>query len=124
MREFSAISDHRSAGETNADPSRKMSFAAELLCHSSSGDFNRLEYFAPNCELSTVDCKPAFLTPRLLQHQLPLLARRHFRSCALGKETPRTGLKTGHYIGKNAARHPPVAGKQKAGPTRTVDCRL
>jgi len=53
MREFSAISDPRSAGETKADPSRKMIFAAELLCHSSSGDFNRLEDSVQGLELST-----------------------------------------------------------------------
>jgi len=53
MREFSAISDPRPAGEAKADPSRKMIFAAELLCHSSSGDFNRLEDSVQDLELST-----------------------------------------------------------------------
>src|SRR5208337_4033490 len=43
IRELSVTSDQRSGGETKADPSRKMIFAAEFLCHSSSGDFNRLE---------------------------------------------------------------------------------
>ncbi len=53
MRKFSAISYQRSAGEAKADPSRKMIFAAELLCHSSSGDFNRLKDSVQDLELST-----------------------------------------------------------------------
>src|SRR5271165_2604892 len=40
-----------------------VNFAAEFLCHSSSGDFNRLEDSAPRCGLSTVNCKPALLSP-------------------------------------------------------------
>ena len=50
-------------GKKKADPSRKMTLAAEFLCHSSSGDFNRLEDSAPSCGLSTVNCKLDFLRP-------------------------------------------------------------
>lgn len=57
------ISDQRSGGKKKEDPSEKMTFTAEFLCHSRLGDFNRLEDSAPNCELSTVNCKPVFLTP-------------------------------------------------------------
>ena len=68
MRELSATSAQRSGGETKADPSRKMIFAAEFLCHSSSGDFNRLEQARTaseggpytNVELSTLNFEPLF----------------------------------------------------------------
>jgi hypothetical protein len=42
------------------DLSRKMIFAAELLCDSSSGDFNRLEDSAQDLELSTFNFERFF----------------------------------------------------------------
>jgi len=55
-------------------------FAAEFLCHSSSGDFNRLEDSAPSCGLSTVNCKPALLTPSFTTTSIAIVAAPTFSS--------------------------------------------
>ena len=57
-----------------------VNFAAEFLCHSSSGDFNRLEDSAPSCGLSTVNCKPALLSPSFTTTSIAIVGAPTFSS--------------------------------------------
>jgi hypothetical protein len=50
----------KQGGRGVADPSKLMIFATDLLCLSSTGDFNRLEDSAQDFELSTFNLEPPF----------------------------------------------------------------
>ena len=70
----------------------KSIFANAPLRLSNPGGYNRLENLAPNFVLSTVNCKPAFLTPAFTTTSINIVgAPTILSSCALQKVAPRTG---------------------------------
>jgi hypothetical protein len=88
-------------------PRDPMTFTTAPVTLSSPGDSNRLENSAPNCRLSAVNCKPAFLRPAFTTTSIDIVGAPTFPFLhSYVAATFRWPPEGGRYTSKRSARAP------------------